>query len=373
MGQTMTSPSTSTPTSHVATDDTSPAVSDNVSGSRDVLNDTDFMREVLDSNETHNTFSPRHLLLLSHLERAPEGSMFGQNQYTILMDFFIDMAFKYIIDGSYFMDQLLAISALHLAYQARQSSLPGEASNSESYRHLATELQTRALRNFATDISSAADRGAMYNCIPRFLFSSFLSLHRLTETLTYDRGDFHDLISRLAECFIVSKGVLVMIRPNWDYLKRSELKVMLSFDDYKKEKEFSPECDILDDMMKEADLSEKSTEACNEAINSLRMSFEMYHRDEFQSGTHPVSAFSITLPSDYVNLLRKYQPEALIILAHFGILLHRCRDFWMFEDAGSRLIRLISEHLGVFWAKWMEPALEALGTTDRTPGESVGG
>jgi hypothetical protein len=53
-------------------------------------------------------------------------------------------------------------------------------------------------------------------------------------------------------------------------------------------------------------------------------------------------------------LLSRRKPEALIILAHYAVLLHRRRRVWLVGNVGWILIQEISKFLGTFWKTWLD-------------------
>lgn len=59
------------------------------------------------------------------------------------------------------------------------------------------------------------------------------------------------------------------------------------------------------------------------------------------------------LEDDFLNLLNARRPEALIILAYYGVLLHSFRDSWMAHQSGASLVRVIATSVGQFWEPWL--------------------
>jgi len=59
------------------------------------------------------------------------------------------------------------------------------------------------------------------------------------------------------------------------------------------------------------------------------------------------------LPEEYVMLLNQRRPEALIILAYYGVVLHSYRKAWAIGDSGAALIKAISAQLGSYWGHWL--------------------
>ncbi|KAM0738077.1 hypothetical protein ACQRIT_007553 [Beauveria bassiana] len=72
-------------------------------------------------------------------------------------------------------------------------------------------------------------------------------------------------------------------------------------------------------------------DACRGAAHSLQWSFDLCQGLSVQDGPHAVSAFAVTASLAYV--------EALIVLAYYGVLLHRCREYWIFGDAARACVQ----------------------------------
>ena len=65
-------------------------------------------------------------------------------------------------------------------------------------------------------------------------------------------------------------------------------------------------------------------------------------------------------PGPFVDLLQQLQPLALVVLAYFGVLVHRSRRFWIFGDSGTFVIRAVAAHVGSGWEEPLRWPLEQL-------------
>jgi hypothetical protein len=115
-----------------------------------------------------------------------------------------------------------------------------------------------------------------------------------------------------------------------------------------------------------SDLSATSANACRQAITVLQKSFDICRYLDEADYSQSASAFSVTLEAGFIDMLRKHQPEALVILAYFGVLLHRCRNFWAFGEAGGTIICAVAGHLGSYWQEALAWPLHVL-DTEHTP------
>lgn len=270
----------------------------------------------------------------------------------------------------YCMDQLLALSALHLSTTKTSSTDP---------RHLlytATNLQTRALSGFRR----AMDRGADDETAT-FVFSSLISVHVLVERLA-NRGDFGSFLDGVVDHFRHHRVVCIMGAD----LGESELIEKLT----RGRGMPSPAGDedmgggqggekvwgegggqsVLFTMIEASALNEVSRQACLQAVRSLEKVDALGGPDSW--GVHVLLGWHNMIPPEFIDLLKRREPEALVILAHFAGYLHRCRHFWVFGDAGEFLLRGIARHLGSHWTGWMREPMEVV-TGSAASGSPRGG
>ncbi|KAK2593403.1 hypothetical protein QQS21_008891 [Conoideocrella luteorostrata] len=310
-----------------------------------------------------NLFTAEHLALLHHAT-SPENKFFvGPVQDHSI----VDIAIRRAHDAPYLIDQVLALSALHKA-----SLQPPQSPQARSLQHIATELQTRAVALFTTATSTIPPEDHE-SSIPRFLFAGILSLHDLGDTLntirTLHYSQFHIFVNRFVDCFRIHHGVHAILQPIYSHLKSSELKPLLSItsrigpgingvDKYIR----GHECEPLYALLQSSDLGPATVAACKKAAESLQWAFDMSRSLPSAAAVpHAASAFSVKVGTDYIEVLRRLQPEALIILAYYGVLLHYSRDFWIFDTAGVSMVRAIAQHLGTYWKSAMAWPLRAVG------------
>lgn len=64
-------------------------------------------------------------------------------------------------------------------------------------------------------------------------------------------------------------------------------------------------------------------------------------------------AWAVLVPRQYADLVSSRKGEALVILAHYGALVHSRREKWIFYDGGRFLIESISHYFGPRWYDWL--------------------
>lgn len=292
-------------------------------------------------------FTPQHLILLHHADRVPNFNMPNRSA--------VDVAVRYIIGSPYLVDEVLAFTAFHMAHL-----YPGSAAY---LRHLATELQNRALASF-TRLTEMVPNDDKATAVPRFLFSAILGRHALAEALTHCHSDFHFFIDRFVECIKLNQGIRAVTPLAREYLKTTEIQPFLSVVLEAEANIASPgtECNPLGHLMDNSDLNDTSIKACRQAIELLQWSFDLCQGLDEDDYPQAASSFTVRVEAGFLDVLRKHQPEALVILAYFGVLLYRCRSFWAFGNAGASMIRAITSRLGSYWQESLAWPLHVLDT-----------
>lgn len=290
------------------------------------------------SHEIGFTFTSIHMILLHHAEVSLGQYMGLDGSVCPLIKYATDSAFT----APYLLDQLLALSALHLATT--------DPSNSLEYYHQATKLQTRALELFnhmKEDISEQ-------NCIPNFLFASLLGIHVLRETLFHyqdNLGTFIDAFVRYAQ---LHRGVRAVTNTYWDTIVQSDLEPLLYIRYMSAEaekQEPGTETVPLKKFLATSKLGFESIKACQGALEWVQWVLDLskVYASRADLAAHAVVAWPLLISREYIEILHQHQPEALVVFSYYAALLHRQRNFWVFGDSGSRVFHMISRNLGTFW------------------------
>jgi hypothetical protein len=288
----------------------------------------------------------------------------------------------------YLMDELLALSAAHKSTTLAASN----AHEALSYRTEATRLQTRALArlNAASFPSSDDD-----NCVALFLFSTFLGQHVLFDVFCPShRTDLAAVLDRFVHCLGLHRGIRAIAGTWWSRLRR-ESSLLFGLPEQLASGTGTPtpshaergaECATLLELLRtRSQLAGSAGEPCREAVEVLQRMFDSARLPSTSPDPAGMSTAStrrfiviqewpVRVPAGYVELLEQRQPEALVILAYYGVLLHRAKEHWALGDAGSYLIRSITRHLGTYWAEWLSWPNAVLdgdgsgGRPDLTPG-----
>ncbi|KAK5047432.1 hypothetical protein LTR84_006528 [Exophiala bonariae] len=291
-----------------------------------------------------------HLRIFNNIYSKEFLSFEPQDQISIVSSVIFN---KYILPTPYLMHETLAFSALHMSIQSPHSC--------GFYRDYATGLQTRALALF-NDKLPVLDLNPT-NCTPIFLFASFLAAHLLSDTLYHETINLDHFIEKFTHCLTIHHGVTAITNQYWDLLRESELGPRLNLGaELMRERDVpGSECAALKDLIDGAPMHPDLQKIYHISIVQLQKVFDAeqaYPSAQFDSQL--VSAWPIMISPEYVDLLRQQAPEALIILAHYAVLLHRCRDSWLYGGGGKFLLESICSRLGDAWHQWLNYPMSVL-------------
>lgn len=115
--------------------------------------------------------------------------------------------------------------------------------------------------------------------------------------------------------------------------------------------------DRLHGLLRDADMGPESEQACREAVETLQLVYQSESSTEGPSSEKApgsIWTWPVLLSAVFADLLMKRRPEALIILCHYAVLLHRRRRIWLVRNAGQMLISEITRFLGTYWLDWLD-------------------
>jgi hypothetical protein len=262
----------------------------------------------------------------------------GQRRYML----FVGMTSPFL------MNEILAIAARQLAAQ-------GPPERRELYRQQASILQTHALNLFTAPGPQIPNR---QNAEAIFLFSSFLGIHLLSETLEHRDGDLDVFLTRFLKYGQLHRGVKSVAQQCWAHLdKDSEIfSIIAGGTALIRARGKGSECRDLKSLILDAsDLPFATAQACYSAVGKLQWALDEPEPGDLKGHREKISfTWPLLVDDEYIDMLEQRQPIGLVILAYYGAVLHRFHSVWVVGDAGKFLVRLVTEYLGSEWAQHLQ-------------------
>ncbi|KAF2212019.1 hypothetical protein CERZMDRAFT_106269 [Cercospora zeae-maydis SCOH1-5] len=319
-------------------------------------------------------FPLRDMELLHHYTSVVYCTMTDRREdNTLWQDTVPRMAFSY----PFLLHGLLAVSALHCRHEA-------EGSNRQMLMNLARYHQQHAL-NLYIPLLQAVDQ---HNCHALFAFSvviAFICFGMLTD----DDQNAPSLVLRVVDMFDALSGTAVVAEVAWQWLRNGPMDIMLEETEPIKEDLNDVEpglrsaLELLLDRVDVACLEGTRTAADLDAVSRRKA----YHNAIYSLGSvaapcmfkdRPfgvVMCYPIMVGRAYISLLRSQDPLAIVILAHYGVVLHHVDHMlWALEGLGRQLTDTVAKEVDEEWlpclawatarvAQVVTPASDSTGTS----------
>lgn len=264
----------------------------------------------------------------------------------------LSIALKAGLKSPYLLHELLAISALHLAFL--------NPARSDLHWHQAITLQSRALALFNLEYKGINES----NCVDILLFSSILGHHLLADTLAKrDTGGLEAFMANYIHCIEIHRGIHTIAMTAWPQLMESELEPVLSSSSrFTSRSPRGRDCQQIIELVNNCEgLNDDEREACHLMIRHLQVGLDAAATEQQQGYQHyMIYTWLMLAPPEFIDLLWKRRPEALILLAYYAILLHYARNMWQVGDAGVYVFKMIRDYLHPQWSTWLQHPRELI-------------
>ncbi|KAL9106035.1 MAG: hypothetical protein Q9227_008878 [Pyrenula ochraceoflavens] len=297
-------------------------------------------------NESQNSHDPsnlhvnlEHLELLHHFSTSIGEWMTHTYAFTrTTSDAMVTAGLSY----PFLLHEMLAMASLHFSLIRPHMQT--------HYKDQAATLHLRAISLF----NKAQPQVNAENCVAMFLFTSFIWVHVLFDTVMSHGNDFSAFLEGFLHCLDLYGGIKMVIRESWPLLQETYLRPMLNVArDIEPVGRSGPECQPLHELIDSSGFSESTAEAYKDAISHLQWVFNVNKALEAMKGSRLSFAWPSLIPTKYKELLAQRRPEALLILAYFAVVLHDRRESWFIGTSGRFIIESISSFLGKAWGKWL--------------------
>lgn len=249
----------------------------------------------------------------------------------------------------FLMHGLLAFSALHLARSSQGAA--------DTYLAVSVAHQNQALTLFRPLIEdiNATNANAMFalsGIITAFGFG-FPQVSSPRQTLAP--------VDNFVRIMILARGMQDVLNAAMNWVRNGELGYLLHLDDY--EPGLRPDAAQAIKQLRQRNVAcsgQAELEVYIHTIDQLEIMMERLHG----GCPRPSLAvlWSVKVPGKYVVLLGNHDPMALLILAHFCVVLHDLSAYWWLRGWGSTMLAAIWTSLESSWRESMHWAMAVTGT-----------
>ncbi|GKT59888.1 fungal zn binuclear cluster domain-containing protein [Colletotrichum tofieldiae] len=265
----------------------------------------------------------------------------------------------------FLLHQILAFSAYHLAYLQPDCR--------HAYLMQAAQHQNDAINGMRGTLLGTI---SPTNCHALFASSIFLTLSAFATYPSYEKyNPSFSPIDSMLDIFTLTDGMSVILRASDDDLRKGPLREIFIraagdttpttveatlqplFDRLPRLSTQLAEIGLLENEGKYTITN--SIIALSECIAKVSTVNAMSAPVEFRA----VFLWPILMSTDYLDLLRRRQPAALVVLAHYCVIIHMAEPFCWFLNGWTRsLMSVISEQLaGTPWAELVMWPIDVIG------------
>ncbi|KAK9360724.1 hypothetical protein V1504DRAFT_453755 [Lipomyces starkeyi] len=258
----------------------------------------------------------------------------------------------------FLMHGLLALSALHLIQINSGDKSPSQM----MYVEIATRHQSLALSSFRPELNNITP----LNCNALFAFSSILSIIAFASSQCTGIEPGMAPVEEILRAFSLLRGVYEILRSAWDWIEKGQLGLLVRHEGTSTGDTVPAEAHAALDYLDELNNDNRETEAretYGSAIRKLRESFENFYTrcQQVRSAT----AWPITVPHAYIALLKSRQPMALVILAHYCVILSFLDGRWWLTGWGEKLVEEIYQSLDASWRPSIHWPVKVVGLVEK--------
>jgi hypothetical protein len=268
------------------------------------------------------------------------------------------------------MHEILSLSALHLAHvRLNQSTL---------YRNAAATHHGIALSLFQPQIANLTPE----NCHACFAFSILVSIHAWasqgpndTFSPFFASKSSEDSDSIQIPWVKLHRGSLAVIRAVWPWVETGPLSSVFSpwkgLDTFQLTPVDPVERKHLNDLAEawkthsayQIPVSPECKEVLETTLQTLRRAFSLSTYKPEISRLAAMVSWMTLIPEEFLQLMEERVPEALLLVAHYSILLKRLENLWWVKGKAENLLQTIRAALGPEWERWLQwPIDEVLGS-----------
>ena len=289
--------------------------------------------------ERDNLRLMHHFTVSAHRAIAP-----SQGAVAVWRELIPQLAFEY----DFLLHGILAVSALHLALTSQVDKLANSA--------LALRHYTAALALFRPHLDSITSS----NIYPLFAFSCVVPVYifgypHVSQFPTNPLPEMLDMIS-------VMRGCADIVMSGFEWLDSSPFKHLLLPKPNDPPRALATEIEHaltgLQERNHQTTTRPALRDAYDTAIETLWESFKL--AGDMRGEKSTALPFPVKLPAEVLMMMREGDPMALIILAHYGVILH-----WLDLDTapwmkrwGSTTINAVSETVGDDWHEYIAWAVQ---------------
>lgn len=314
-----------------------------------------FVRPNLISTKTTSDLDISDLELLHHWTTVTYKTLLSDATSDQHRDIWQIRVVQLGLKHDFLMRAILATSAFHLCFLR-----PAEK---ELYSPKAANHQSLALQS-VQNILGEVDR---YNCHAIFAFSCIIVVLTFAAPRKDDGQGFQ---KEMLDWFHLLRGTNSVLQLQWEVIANSFMAPLLraGLENEAVSAHTVKDSDRITDLLRlcSSPTLSQDREASNAyalAIHELLKVFTQagIRKERGRGVVAAVFVWPNSIPQAYLGLLADSKPEAMVILAHYSVLLHMLDSEWFLRGWGRYLVKSIADSVDEEWQEWLTWPKEIVG------------
>jgi hypothetical protein len=287
-----------------------------------------------------------HMRLLHHFITVTAKTLAHEPE---VADVFSSYIPKVAFDNHYILHAILSLAALHISRS--------EPARRADYLLKARRHHQIALTKFRAEVKDVSES----NIHAVLIFNTFLFPY--TCAISASSTNLGDTFESIFSNIIVTRMVGPLIQANglYEALRQSDLGRIIPKDVHSfnwKNAETLKVTELVQ-LRKFSDIIHhiyppEIDEAYREAIRLLELVFDAISRLSKPPSDSLLRLWIHYIPSRFVELLSEKQPGALIIFAHYGVILGKGRHYWFLEGIDELMLSVADAFVPTEWKNWLD-------------------
>lgn len=248
----------------------------------------------------------------------------------------------------FLMRGILAVASLHLSYLRPEKE--------EDYRRMAVQHQDVAIGSFR----SIMPKITQSNCHAFFALSSLIVIFAFAAPRASNSLAFTNTSQEPAEWLPLIRGVHSILMSVWPWIKHGSLGGLLPDGiDEPNTRDLAEVADNqfvqLSRLCENASDKPEILDAYRATVQGLRACFvKLYSKNPNECEVSIAFLWPIMIPQTFIAMLNSRAPEALVVLAHYCVILHHLDGYWWKKGWADHLMANIYRELDESWHSWIE-------------------
>ncbi|KAF2736348.1 hypothetical protein EJ04DRAFT_171146 [Polyplosphaeria fusca] len=258
--------------------------------------------------------------------------------------YIVDVAFEF----PFLLHGILALAALHLARLDKERH--------GDYLRQAESHHDAALFRFRNDVTDIVES----NFEAVFCFAFMLSPFASGVSFTTQNGPEQALDSVIHNMKL-TRMVAPMVRGHYEEMLKSPIALFIPKDiqaiDWENAR---PSNDTKPASLQRFSQATRDlypsdiNEAYGNAVQNLQLLFELIQKSPKPPSPTMVKMWAHLVTPRFMELLSDRQPGALIIFAHYAVLLSKCERFWYVQGSAQQILSIADKLVPIEWKSWLD-------------------